>query len=673
MPLITSTTKLNKLKFGVPPSTDRKNGGNSNEPYITKKIPGVNYNNPDQTFEQVQQRFFFNTFSLGNLASNSPDFIIRGGALSLTRSATDVSRLTQMFFDFKSPAGALFVAKQNLLSRTGVKLQAGDTIENLTPKERLQALQELASTAFTNGLGDVGARERNRINPLNEGTYTPLSTLLAAGGNAFGAHPNKQGIDPTGLTALSRITYSDLVKSNQSYTINRLYALYNNKITNTKDQNPGILFTYKGGPGSELGVGETVINRVSTTQLSGVGTSYEDDKGKFATLSQTELQQQTISRGETKIQDFRAIKRKSLGANAIKNHDSSGALAKSLDYSNPDNRIETRLNLGEPDHPLINRSDYSIPGHRRGAGVDKINNMYLYRSEYVTTNKEKNDLVKFRIAVIDPDEPKKKTFIHFRSYIKGITDNFNADWSEFKYLGRGEKFFNYQGFDRTLSLSWTVFAQSKPELSTMYQKLNYLASTLAPNFGEAGFMRGNIHQLTIGGYVYEYPGIITSLTYTTPDDSTWEIAVPIERTAENQDPDTPGIAEDVNIKELAHRIEVQMTFKPINDFLPQTVKDINGAGSINERFLSLTSDSGKTNSLYNKGTALAIHPTLSDPIEEKAARETREKNHREAKEVLQETSAPPEVRGSGRAQSLRAARLRGKVNKLSRKFFNITF
>lgn len=664
MPLITSTTKLNKLKFGVPPSTDRKNGGNSNEPYITTKIPGVNYNNPDQTFEQVQKRLFFNTFNIGNLASNSPDFIIRGGALSLTRSVTDVSRLTQMFFDFKSPTGALFVAKQNLLSRTGVKLQAGDTIENLTPRERLQALQELASTAFTNGLGDAGARQRNRINPLNEGTYTPLSTLLAAGGNAFGGHPNKQGIDPTGETILSRITYSDLVKTNQSYTINRLYALYNSKITNTKDNNPGILFTYKGGPGSDIGVGKTVVNRVSMTQLSGVGTSYEDDNGKFATLSQNELQQQTISRGETRIQDFRAIKRKSLGDKAAETHNSSGALAKSLDYSNPKNRIETRLNLGEPDHPLINRGDYTIPNY---TGIDKINNMYLYRSENVTTNKEKNDLVKFRIAVIDPDEPKKKTFIHFRSYITGITDGFDADWSEFKYLGRGEKFFNYQGFNRTLSWKWTVFAQSKPELSIMYQKLNYLASTLAPNFGEAGFMRGNIHQLTIGGYIYEYPGIITSLTYSIPDDSTWEIAVPNKRSTSNQDSDTPGVVEDVSVKELAHRIEVQMTFKPINNFLPQTVKDINGAGSINERFLSLTSDDGNANSLYNLGTGQATPVNSGNPIEEKAATETKKST------ALPKTNATPKVRKPGKAQSLGAARLRGKVNKFSQKYLNITF
>ena len=596
MPLVTSTTQLNKLKFGVPPSTDRKNGGNSNEPYVTTRIPGVDYNDTSQTFEQVRDG---RNFTLGSLASKSPDFIIRGGALALTRSATDVSRLTQMFFDFKSPDGLLFVAKQNVLSRTGVKLQAGDTIENLTPKERLQALQELASTAFTNGLGDVGARERNRINPLNEGTYTPLSTLLAAGGNAFGAHPNKQGIDPTGETALSRITYSDLVKTNQSYTINRLYALYSNKITNTKDDNPGILFTYSGGPGSDLGVGKTVVNRVSTTQLRGLGFDYGESQGLFATLSQKEIASQTSSKTSTIIQDFRAAKKKSLGSTEIEKLNKTGVLSKGLDYNNPLNRIETRINLGDPGNRGIDRSDYAALGS--DTGTDKINNMYLYRSDTVTKDKSKNDLVKFRIAVIDPDEPSKKTFIHFRSYIQGITDNFTAEWSDFKYLGRGEKFYNYQGFDRTLSLNWTVIAQSKRELSTMYQKLNYLASTLAPNFSDAGFMRGNIHQLTIGGYVYEYPGIIQSLTYITPDDSTWEIAIPSERTG-NLDSDTPLITEDTDVKELAHRIEVSMTFKPINEFLPQTVKDINGAGSINERFLSLTADSGKENSLYNKGT-----------------------------------------------------------------------
>ena len=611
MPLVTSTTQLNKLKFGVPPATDRKNGGNSNEPYITTRIPGVDYNDPNQTFEQVSDG---RSFTIGSLASNSPDFIIRGGALALTRSTTDVSRLTQMFFDFKSPDGLLFVAKQNLLSRTAVKLQAGDKIDNLTARERLQTIQELASLTLSsglgeNGLGGISASARNRINPLNQGTYTPLSTLLAAGGNAFGAHPNKQGIDPTGKTALSLITYSDLVKQNQPATLNRLYSLYRNKITNTNDSNPNVLFTYSGGPGSTLGVGKTVVNRISTTQLLGRGSG---DNGNYATFSQQLIEEQKISRGDTKIQDFRTIIKKSKGFTPTPADKTTGILTKTLDYTNPLNRIETRVNLGDPGSPLIDRSNYEADGD--GIGTDQVNNMYLYRSEVVTTSKEKNDLVKFRIAVIDPDEPLKKTFVHFRSYISGISDSFNSDWSEFKYLGRGEKFYNYQGFDRQLSLNWTVMAQSKRELSTMYQKLNYLASTLAPNYSDAGFMRGNIHQLTIGGYVYEYPGIIQSLNYTTPDDSTWEIALPTERTSATQDPGTPLIVEDRSVKELAHRIEVSMTFKPINPFLPQTVKNIDGAGSIDERFLSLTAGV-KSNSLYNQGTKLANHPTPNNPSE----------------------------------------------------------
>jgi hypothetical protein len=40
------------------------------------------------------------------------------------KAANDVSRLTQMFFDLKSPNGLLFTAKENLLSRTSVKTEA---------------------------------------------------------------------------------------------------------------------------------------------------------------------------------------------------------------------------------------------------------------------------------------------------------------------------------------------------------------------------------------------------------------------------------------------------------------------------------------------------------------------------------------------------------------------
>jgi hypothetical protein len=110
-------------------------------------------------------------------------------------------------------------------------------------------------------------------------------------------------------------------------------------------------------------------------------------------------------------------------------------------------------------------------------------------------------------------------------------------------------------------------------------------------------MRGNIHQLTLGGYFYETPGIITSLTYTIPNDTPWEIGIP----SNNKEVESEGgiVFRNPEVKELPHRIDVSMDFKPIFKFLPEKVKDINGGGNITQRFISLEDNAGNNN-LYHK-------------------------------------------------------------------------
>ena len=239
----------------------------------------------------------------------------------------------------------------------------------------------------------------------------------------------------------------------------------------------------------------------------------------------------------------------------------------------------------------------------------------MYNANNVTDNPDsKNDFVKFRFAVINPDTPKKKTFVHFPAFFDGaITDNMGASWSSFKYLGRGEEFFNYEGFSRDVSFSFQVAAQSKPELSIMYQKLNYLQSTLAPNFSTNGFMRGNIHQLTIGGYFYEQPGVITSLNYTMPSESPWEIGIP---STDSSTISVGGINyRDPSVKELTHIINVSVQFKPIQTFLPQTIgspfdttnpNGIFGKEAIKQKFIQLANSTNVSQSLYGLGLPDAI-------------------------------------------------------------------
>jgi hypothetical protein len=338
-----------------------------------------------------------------------------------------------------------------------------------------------------------------------------------------------------------------------------------------------------------------------------------------ATFTQKQIIDQVSFRTLGQIQDFRKkITPESVGNASYQAARENGSLTDAPNYS--EKNFETRVHLGDPGSKILNRSNYTKGATIAGQVqvVDKINAMYMYNREAVTDSKKKNDFVKFRFAVINPDSPSSKTFVHFRALFNGaIADSMSAGWESFKYLGRGEDFFQYNGFSRDVSFGFKVVAQSKPELSIMYQKLNYLQSTLAPNFSENGFMRGNIHQLTIGGYFYEQPGVITSLNYTLPEESTWEIGIP----SNSEDVEAVGgiSYRDPSVKELTHIVEVSVGFRPIHTFLPQTIGSaydrglnpggINGKNNIRQRFIALTNDgdAGNNNDLYSKGVEYATN------------------------------------------------------------------
>ena len=269
--------------------------------------------------------------------------------------------------------------------------------------------------------------------------------------------------------------------------------------------------------------------------------------------------------GAPKIYDFREILRKNLRTQADKSvQESAKRLGQTPDTTAyNDKYYEKRVNIGgSTTFGPGNSTGKNLVSYTKGSGigpVDKINALPIYRSEKVKDNSEApvNDLIKFRIAAIDGSNPRFKTFIHFRAFIDGFSDSYSADWGSVKYLGRGENFYNYTGFDRKISLSFTVAAQSKEELIPMYKKLNYLASNLAPDYSPFGYMRGPLVQLTVGGYLYEQVGFITSLTYDIPNDSPWEIGIN----------DQGG--NDSTVKELPHRISVSsFSFTPIHDFVP---------------------------------------------------------------------------------------------------------
>jgi len=356
----------------------------------------------------------------------------------------------------------------------------------------------------------------------------------------------------------------------------------------------GEILRYGGGPGSALGVGQTAIKRYVDT------TAYDTDefRKKYYLLNGSLIAgglqaidggaKEDTSKFNTQVVDFRKELLKQQEAGTKKN-----IVSRSLPYSDPAYRIEGRVNLGDP-----GRRNKNVSSFQSGTGeaLDKLNALPIYKSRNVTRNRLKNDLVKFRFGVIQNNNPSEKVFVHFRAFIDSFADNYSAQWNSEQYMGRGEKFYRYGGFDRTINLSWTVVAQSKDELIPMYKKLNYLASTLSPDYTSNGYMAGNLVTLTLGGWCYEQPGFITQMNLDVPNESPWEISIPdSEETADRAT--GQSIKSDKDVKEMPHMVKVSgFSFTPIHNFVPRVQQNnFDTKGGIekygDERFIALENDS----------------------------------------------------------------------------------
>jgi hypothetical protein len=276
-----------------------------------------------------------------------------------------------------------------------------------------------------------------------------------------------------------------------------------------------------------------------------------------------------------------------------------------LSYSG-NKALDKRLNQGTPG-ARGNITNYTA-GKKDGSenspykyGLDEINALPLYQSSTgeakTTKDGPVNDLIKFRIASVNNNDPNKAVYTHFRAFIDSFSDSYGTNWSGERYPGRGEEFFKYGGFTRGISLSFTVAAQSKEELIPMYKKLNFLASNTMNDYSNSGYMRAPFIRLTIGGYLYEQFGFLKGINYG------WEMAAPFEIGI-----NTEG-EYDSNVKELPHVIRVTgFEFQPIYDFLPQKQTNIYAGQSTQadgdvtqfgkERYIALSTGLGPESSNY---------------------------------------------------------------------------
>jgi len=258
------------------------------------------------------------------------------------------------------------------------------------------------------------------------------------------------------------------------------------------------------------------------------------------------------------------------------NKSNSSFLSNSPDYTKYN--TEDKFGMGSPGQKgdISSYTDGKKINGSPPQPLDKVNASYIYKSEgkdrvdaisVYDTDGNFRDIIPFYIAILNNDLQEKnskntyKKYMHFRAFIDGFSDSYDAEWKSIEYMGRGEKFYKYGGFDRKIDLSFTVVAQSRGEITAMYDKLNFLASSLAPEYLDAlssGYMAGNIAYITLGQYIEEQPGVITSLSFDIPEESPWEIGID----------DNGERVGDADVRQVPHMIKVKLNFTPIHKFRP---------------------------------------------------------------------------------------------------------
>lgn len=547
-------TDLTYLKFGQ----DQPGGGSSKQPYISFPIPNPKLPrlNPSLAGLRTNQ-YVTGRVLLGQNEPTSPeiaqyylsnrtngDFPARGGGVSYQigsqtytlSSQIDRDRIANFLSD--RGRGDVFVRKQQGLQLSNPQMESGKSISNVGQFSPLPSILE------------------------NTRTYSANNTLFQVGVAGTGFHALRMGnspLDSGNNFYAGTVGRQSLLDSQQVQGQNRLLVLTNMKLTGGAgfSSMPGTLnstsntiraantivnsgislnnqavMDYAGGPGSAYGIGTTTIRRSSNTAEAG---------------EQLKNTQQQRAMSGARVKNYEDLASQNL------NNTTEGKRTTNIQDSSG-NKIKSR----EEVYKLTVKTDISY-----------ANDFIVHNQENVSGDpwpSAEPDMIKLGFECIDNDNPDNATFLQFRAYLtNGLSDSNSANYNTFKYLGRGEDFYVYQGFSRTISFGFRIVAFGWIEHEAAFKKLNTLMSQVYPDYSPTTkIMRAPLTRLTIGDYIYRMPGVIDSINVTVDQESSWSPS--------NQ---------DLEPLELPYYVNVEVVFKPIMEMLPQrTLANKPGGGLI---------------------------------------------------------------------------------------------
>lgn len=534
-------------------------------------MPFLTLNNNWSNLAQYYNRSFNNKPEVPKIKYTAfDDGLIRGGVINAGIASVKDTLLVGNFL--KSPKGIIWLVKQVGLQKTNPRLEQPQDFKTLS---------------------------NNNTRLYNLGVNTIAQVPI----NAFGGHLIRHGLTPVGgvgflegssLTNVKGYNYEKIAIDNnilqentigffKGYSSSDYYGKNPNRlmqylsIINNNDTGVVNLSEYNGGAASVYGVGGKT--RINTTNIrTTIGKSildpgFEKKLNGFTPLTNDQIilsPQAELNTSLKRQLDQSPLPKNNLVAGYNIESRIGVSTKKNVDSINAINIVDsvTFYDISEGEVG-VNSSEVNSKTGKPVFNSDNVDGAFA------------NDLIKFRIEFLNNEQPIATTtkdgstytsintdVLAFRAYIDSFDDGMQAKWDSYRYMGRGEDFYVYNGFTRDISVSFTMHAHNEDEMAPLYSKLNYLMSAFTPDYSSQLKMRGNIGYLTVGDYLYRQPGVFTDIKLSGFFDGSWEIGLNEAGTGNNQ-------------YELPRMLKVGLSFKPIHSFLPRRNY---GAPTNNQKF-----------------------------------------------------------------------------------------
>jgi hypothetical protein len=546
------------------------------------------------------------------------DGFIRGGVVTSTqRAAVDVLRIGKWLASTK---GLLFIARQAGLQGSSSNTEADPTLAGRLKTGAYTLASSLANTATqhlglrfrkdaipfrsrttysgvmfgTLGIDPESGRgiksvsqtiENNRLNKLYQslilgtGTYSISGPLGISGGPqsvyGIGTTPINRTVNSTGPFPYKTATDADAVGRNlfnktRKYIARNSYPLIDGDTVPIYNDELYLKLSNSSFAGTST-FSKLIPNGIFN--FNSIGTStlpfYEKVSNKSLTDGASQ-QYYTLGFADIRI----SAKASRLNSNVIFNFLLNGSSdvfdAKWIstqgsyygtviqNYSQTSQHQRTKLSV--PDYgkrgkdlrnPLAGSfmSKYTPGGDGMTDPIWKINQ----------TNEEAvDDFVKFMFHDLNTNER-----FRFRAYIENVSEDFSPNWQEVKILGRADSPYIYQGFERSVSISFKAAALSRGDLMLMWDQLERLAKTTVPRYQANAKMKGPLIKFTLGNWFINTPAFIKSLSYTVDNETPWEINL-------SDSGVYGGSNKENNVGELPMIVSVQVSMQIFGEVRPET-------------------------------------------------------------------------------------------------------